>query len=155
MLNGDIIADVGSDHAYLPVWLYFNKKIKKAYALDISENCVERIRANIKRYKIPEDIIIPVLSDGLDCFEKNFDFSELTDIIIAGMGGETIAAIIEKTEKTDKNKIKGKNFILQANSKIITLRKFLHKNNFGIVRETVVECKKRFYTIINARFDIK
>jgi len=100
MICGDVIADVGSDHAYLPVWLYQNNRIKKAYALDISENCVNRIKTNLRKYNISQDVIIPVLSDGLECFEskkEKYDFSELTDIIIAGMGGENIAEIIEQS----------------------------------------------------------
>ena len=144
MIRGDIIADIGSDHAYLPIWLYFNKKIKKAYAVDISEKCFNRIKANLEKYNIPEDIIIPVLSGGLDYFERNNNFSELTDIIIAGMGGETIADIIKPVQNI--------NYIIQPNSKIIFLKKFLHKNNFEIIRETAVESRKRFYTVINAGF---
>ena len=80
MTCGDIIVDVGSDHAYLPIWLYQNKKIKKAYALDISKNCVNKIRANIKRKNISEDIIVPVLSDGLTGLK---DFTEIINIITA------------------------------------------------------------------------
>jgi len=174
MICGDIIADVGSDHAYLPVWLYLNNKIKKAYALDISENCVNRIKINLKKYNIPEDIIIPVLSDGLACFDSDrhvvgtsgspcptlFNFYELTDIIIAGMGGETIAGIISQIPvNVNENFLNGAsrtprptaNFILQPNSKIITLREFLYDNNFEIIQDITVESKKRRYTVINAR----
>jgi len=161
MIRGGIIADVGSDHAYLPIWLCLNNKIKKAYALDISENCVKKIKANLKKYNISQDIIIPVLSDGLACFEPDachsersgeslFDFSELTDIIIAGMGGTTIAEIIDKIEKT-KN-INAVNFILQSNSKTEVLRKFLYKNKFDIIQEVITENKNRIYSTIQAKF---
>ena len=148
MIHGEIIADVGSDHAYLPIWLYLNQKIKKAYALDISENCVDRIKTNLQKYHIPEDIIIPVLSDGLSCFENNNNFQELTDIIIAGMGGETIAGILHNPRENININI---NYILQPNSKIIFLKKYLHKNKFEIIREEIVQSKKKFYTIINAK----
>jgi len=144
MVRGDVIADVGSDHAYLPIWLYLNKKIKKAYALDISENCVNRIRANIKRYKISEDIIVPVLSDGLNGLKDLSDLSDVTDIAIAGMGGMNIAEIIHSP-------VSGVNYILQPNRKAEFLRDFLHENKFDIIQEIAVESKNRFYTVINAR----
>jgi len=150
MICGEVIADIGSDHAYLPIWLYINKKIKKAYAVDISEKCVKRIKINLKNYNIPEDIVVPVLSDGLAYFENSENkekFSELTDIIISGMGGESISEII-KNIKNPKNL----NFILQPNSKIEFLKKFLSENNFNIINEITAESKKRFYRIINAKF---
>ena len=146
MIRGDVIADVGSDHAYLPIWLYLNKKIKKAYALDISEKCVERIKKNLKKYNIPENIIIPVLSDGLSCFKTEYDFNELTDIIIAGMGGKNIAEIIEQTPLA-----KNLNFILQPTRKDEFLRDFLYKNKFDFM-EIIVEEGKWIYNIINARY---
>jgi len=163
MICGGVIADVGSDHAYLPIWLYLNKKIKKAYALDISENCVERIRANIKKYDITPDIIIPVLSDGLaglaplvkgGCRKAAGGSDEITDIIIAGMGGINIAEILAAAF-INVNGAPGSsrptNLILQPNSKLKYLRDFLHENNFDIIQEIKVESKKRFYNIINAR----
>jgi len=146
MICGDVIADIGSDHAYLPIWLYLNKKIKKAYALDISEKCVERIKKNLKKYNIPENIIIPVLSDGLSCFKTEYDFNELTDIIIAGMGGKNIAEIIEQTPLA-----KNLNFILQPTRKDEFLRDFLYKNKFDFM-EIIVEEGKWIYNIINARY---
>jgi len=149
MICGDVIADVGSDHAYLPIWLYFNKKIKKAYALDISENCVEKIKKNLKKYKIPEGVIIPVLSDGLSCFKTEYDFNELTDIIIAGMGGKNIAEIIRQTP--NRGLAKNINFIMQPTRKDEFLRDFLYKNKFDFT-EIIIEEGKWIYNIINAKF---
>jgi len=153
MIRGDVIADVGSDHAYLPIWLYLNKKIKKAYALDISENCVNRVKTNIEKYNISHDIIVPVLSDGLACFDSEFDFSELTDIIIAGMGGENIAGIIRQTLVKRRVGVAAPyiNFILQPNSKMRFLREFLRENDFDILEDIIIESKKRRYIVINAR----
>ena len=151
MICGEVIADVGSDHAYLPIWLYLNQKIKKAYALDISENCVTKIKINLKKYNVPEDIVIPVLSDGLSCFDSEYDFNELTDIIIAGIGGNNISKIIEKIYET-KN-IKNINFIFQPSGKIEILREYLYKNKFDIIQEIIItnENEKRIYNIINAK----
>lgn len=150
MICGKTIADIGSDHGYLPIWLCENKIIKKAYAIEISGKCAEKIKYNIKKHKIPENIIIPIISDGFSNFKKNFDFGELDDIVIAGMGGETIAAILEKTKTICD--IKNKNIILQPNSKIETLKKYLKKNNYTIDETKIIECKKRFYTIIKTKY---
>ena len=142
LIQGEIIADIGSDHAYLPIWLYLNKKIKKAYASDISKNCVERIKINLKKYNISENIITPVFSDGLNFINEKTS-SEISDVIIAGMGGETIAGIIKPLENI--------NFILQPNSKIEFLQNFLYENQFEIIEKTIVEDKKRLYTIIKTK----
>jgi tRNA (adenine22-N1)-methyltransferase len=149
MIRGDVITDVGSDHAYLPVWLYLNGRIKKAYASDISENCVNRIRSNIAKYNISEEIIVPVLSDGLTWLEAEPCGITITDVIIAGMGGMNIAGILEKSPLL-KIKKGGVNYILQPNRKADYLRAFLRENNFDITREITVESKRRTYTIINA-----
>jgi len=112
---------------------------------------VARIRTNLKKYNIPEEIITPVLSDGLS------EFCEpVTDIIIAGMGGESIAGILQTPavcgrHPLSKGGLGGVNLILQPNSKIKFLREFLRENNFEIIKDIVVESKKRFYTVINVK----
>jgi len=111
--------------------------------LDISENCVARIRANLKKYNIAENIITPVLSNGLEWLENSGAISQITDITIAGMGGETIAGIIKNAD--------GVNLVLQPNSKSGFLTEFLRENGFEILRETTAEHKKRVYNIINAK----
>jgi len=139
LVCGDIIADIGSDHAYLPAWLVKNNKIKKAYAIDISAKCLERIKINLAKFNISQEIIEPVLSDGLAELEN----IALTDIIIAGMGGETIAEIIA-TIKEPANI----NFILQPNTKTEVLKDFLTANNFKILQEIRIQETRRYYNIM-------
>lgn len=141
LVRGDIIADIGSDHAYLPAWLVKNNRIKKAYAIDISAKCVERIKTNLARFNIPREIVEPVLSDGLSKLENII----LTDIIIAGMGGETIAEIIADIKEPENI-----HFILQPNTKKDILKDFLIANKFIILQEIIIQDKKRFYNIIAA-----
>ena len=147
LVRGGIIADIGSDHALLPARLVKTGKIKKAYAIDISAKCVERMKNNLADFNIPQEIIEPVLSDGLTALEniKNINLNSLTDIIIAGMGGETIAHIIADIKKPENI-----NFILQPNTKKDFLKDFLTANNFDILQELTVRDKKRFYNIISA-----
>ena len=143
MITGGVVADIGSDHAYLPVWLWQNNKIKKAYAIDISANVINKIKLNLLKYNISEEIIIPVLSDGLPN-----GFNDVTDVVISGIGGGTISQIINKIN-ADKKDI---NFILQAANKDEILRGFLYNNGFDIINEIIVEAGKRIYNIINAKF---
>ena len=141
---GEIIADIGSDHAYLPAWLVKNDRIKKAYAVDISVKCVERIKTNLARFRISNEIIEPVLADGL----ASLELSELSDVIIAGMGGENIVGILSAVKIKDVQNI---NFILQPNTKQDTLHDYLIGNGFEISQELVIQEKRRFYTIFVAK----
>ena len=137
------MADIGSDHGYLPIWLYLNGKIKRAYALDMSEKCVERCRLNLKKYNISEDVITPVVSNGTEWLEANGVMPQITDITVAGLGSKSISEIIKNAG--------GVNLALQTNCKAGALREFLIENGFTILGETVIERKKRTYTIINAK----
>ena len=143
LIRGDIIADIGSDHAYLPAWLVKHGRIKKAYAIDISANCVERIKANLARFNISWEIIEPVLSDGLPELEN------LSDIVIAGMGARSIMNIISGIKNPS-----GINFILQTHTKKDLLKDFLLSKNFKISHEIIVQDKKRFYNIIAGEFHV-
>ena len=87
--ENSILADVGTDHAYLPVWLCQNKRIAQAIAVDINPLPLESGKKTIVRYGL-ENCIETRLSDGLSAIRKN----EINDIVIAGMGGELIAEII-------------------------------------------------------------
>ena len=146
-VSGEIIADIGSDHAYLPAWLAKNGRIKKAYAVDISVKCVERIKTNLARFRIPHEMVEPVLADGLSAL----NLAELSDVIIAGMGGENIAGILSAVPPSD---IKNINFILQPNTKKDALREYLLDNGFDISRELMIQEKRRFYTIFVAKIGV-
>ena len=145
-----VVADIGSDHAYLPIWLWRNKKIKRAFASDISVSSVEKIKKNILKYRISHEIIVPVLSDGLAAFDNNFyDSGEITHIVIAGMGGNNIANIIESSDIARR-----KILILQPNSKVGFLREFLCRNKFEITDENLITDNGRFYTAMCANYNI-
>ena len=148
LVKGHLAADIGSDHAYLPIWLAQNGKTQKVYALDISEKCVERIKTNLAKFNIPHSLAEPLKSDGLSALEAADPAAAaaLTDIIIAGMGGETIIEIISGIKKTA-----GINFILQPNTKTEILAKFLSLNNFIILSRITVREKRRMYTVLAAK----
>ena len=86
---GAVLADIGTDHAYLPVWLCKSGKIPKAIAADIGQGPLQSAGESIARYQA-QDRIETRLSDGLAAFSPG----EADTIVIAGMGGELIARIL-------------------------------------------------------------
>ena len=140
--NGAKIVDVGTDHAYLPIWLIMNGKVSKAIASDINVLPVEKAKENVKKYRLEEKIKI-LKSDGLDMINPE----EVDEIVIAGMGGELISNIIAKEKWIKKGK---KRLILQPVSSEPDLRIYLNSNGFEIKVEKAVFSLGRVYTVINA-----
>ena len=142
--DGVKIADIGTDHAYLPIWLMLNGKIESALAGDINEGPLQSGRADVMRYNLADKITLR-LSDGL----KNVDENEADDIIIAGMGGELIARIIRDCDWAKNGK---KRFILQPMTKCEVLIKELYENGFEILSQKACECDKKHYTVMVVQY---
>lgn len=145
--EGSRLVDVGTDHAYLPIYLIKSGKISKAIASDINEGPLESARNNIRKYGL-EGKIESVLSDGL----SNISKEDVDDIVIAGMGGELICKIIEEASwlKDDSKRL-----IIQPMSMEEVLIKYLIENKFKIEQEKAVICNNKSYIIINAAFKEK
>lgn len=143
VMGKGIVCDIGTDHAYLPVYLVKNGKCKKAIAADINDGPLEYARQTVNKFECNEQITIKK-SDGL----KSLDLSGISDIVIAGMGGETIADIL----RSEVRPLNGINFIFQPMTRSDFLRKWLYKNGFEIVREEAVQSDRFVYTVINAVF---
>lgn len=141
--SGGVLCDVGSDHAYLPIFMRQNHLIRKAYALDISAINVAKAERNIISAQV--EGVEPLISDGLDAIEKYHDVS---DIVVAGMGGENIAAILGRSELVKS----GVNLVIQPNSKTELLRGFLFREGYYIKEERLVLAGKFLYVIINALY---
>lgn len=114
------IADIGTDHALVPCWLY-QQGAKEIYAADISEGPLASARATAEMFGI-KDIKL-ILSDGLD------NVPPVDDVIIAGMGGEMIADILCRCKFSNPDM----RFILQPMTKDFMLRRALYKNGFEII----------------------
>jgi len=141
--RGGIAVDVGTDHAYLSAFLVENKISKQVFACDINEKPLLIAKKTLERYRI-EDKVVLIKSDGLE----NVPPEKVTDVIIAGMGGELISQIIEKSEWLKC----GINLVLQPMSRVSLLRKWLYSNGFKIKFENAVQEENFIYTIINAEF---
>ncbi len=143
--KGTTLADIGTDHAYLPVWLAKNGLITSAVAADIRIGPLNNAKDNIIRYNV-ENIVTTALSDGLD----NIDPSQAQDIVIAGMGGELIAKIIEKTQWLCDS---SRRLILQPMTRAESLRLFLCENRFKIEQEKACISGKKTYSVIVCHYD--
>lgn len=140
--NSESVADIGTDHGYVPVHLVLNNMTKCALAMDINEGPLARADENIKRFQLSEKIKTR-LSDGLTGLEDN----EVDTVIIAGMGGILINNIIDK----DKERLSSvKKYILQPMTAIEETRKYLEKNGFEIIDEVLAKEGEKIYTVISA-----
>jgi len=89
----DVLADVGTDHAYIPVYMAECGKLKKAIAMDINQGPLMRARDHIQQYGV-SDYIETRRSDGLNALEPG----EADTIVIAGMGVALMERILTQGE---------------------------------------------------------
>jgi len=134
------LADIGTDHAYLPVWLCQNGVCKSAVAADINPEPLSRGQLTIAQAGL-EDKVKTRLSDGL----KSISADEADDIVIAGMGGELIAKIILDCEYS---RDKSKRFILQPMTKSELLIERLCQNGFEILSQDCCVASNKCYTVL-------
>ena len=146
--QGATLADIGSDHAYLPIHLVQTGRVQSALASDINLGPVEAARKNIISYGVC-DKVVAQKSDGLDGVES---FSP-DCITILGMGGELIVRIIDRAPWVRNKRIR---LILQPMTHGEILSRYLCEQGFEIVDETIIcdgERDDRIYRIIVAEFD--
>ena len=138
-----VVADIGTDHAHIPIYLIKNNIISKAYACDINKGPLEKAKENINYYGVKN--IELRLSNGLEKLKTD----EADTVIIAGMGGELIIDILEKGRRFFESKRK---FILSPHTKIDEVRKFLLSNGFEITKEDMCIDEGKFYTVIEVKY---
>ena len=142
--NGAKLADIGTDHAYLPVWLCRIGRCPCAIAADINPEPLKRGQSTIIESGMSGRIETR-LSDGL----KEIKSDEADDIVIAGMGGELIAKILSECSfATDSSK----HFILQPMTKSEVLIAWLCENGFKILKQDCCVASGKCYTVILAEY---
>lgn len=141
--KGAVVADIGTDHAHIPIYLIKNNIISKAYACDINIGPLEKAGENIKYFGVQN--IELRLSNGLEKLKTD----EADTVIIAGMGGELIINILEKDRRFFESKRK---FILSPHTKIDEVRKFLLSNGFEITKEDMCIDEGKFYTVMEVKY---
>ncbi|MCD8006967.1 MAG: class I SAM-dependent methyltransferase [Oscillospiraceae bacterium] len=143
MVKGSVIADIGTDHAGLPIYLVKNGICERAYACDIAEGPLSFAEKNIAKAGL-EGRISTVLSDG---FERLTDDS-ISDVVIAGMGGEMIRDILANGQE----KVRRANLVLQPNTRAWELIDWLSRNGYGVLEQRAVADGKFIYPVINAKY---
>ncbi len=142
--TGGVVADIGTDHAMLPVFLVESGKCVNAIASDIAQKPYESASAHVKENGLTDKISVR-LGGGLEKVGPE----EVSDIVIAGMGGELIAQILEAAQWTKSEKY---NFVFQPMTKAALLRTWLMENGFEISKEKAVTESGRDYTIMKCRY---
>lgn len=138
----DNLADIGCDHGYLAMEA-INKGIKKVQLVDNKIGPLNVAKKNLLPFE-KNAIILYTLADGLSDINQDINV-----VAICGMGGDLITKILRDNLNVAKLM---KYLILEANSKVEILRKFLSDNNFLIIDEDVVLDKNRFYEIIKISY---
>lgn len=134
------LADVGTDHGYIPIWLVTSGKIPSAIAMDINEGPLRRAKEHIKECGLEEKIAVR-LSDGL----KNLKKEEADTVIAAGMGGGLVIRILSEGDGKAKHI---REYILQPQSEIGRVREYLQENGYRIVQEDMVLEEGKFYPMM-------
>lgn len=142
--QGGVVCDVGTDHAYLPIYAILTGKCARGVASDINKGPLMRAKENGDRYGV-SDRLSYYLSDGLDGVEP--EKNGITDIVICGMGGELIAKIVDASDYTKR---KGVRLILQPMSMADELRRYLTEHGFVILDEAMSRAAGKVYACICA-----
>ena len=138
--KGVQFADVGTDHAYLPVWLILQGVIDHAIAADLRSGPLDRAKETAEKYGVSQCVGFR-LCDGLTGIKED----EADVIVIAGMGGETISHILSEAPWTRREE---KMLILQPMSSQEDLRQWLAQNGSVIEKERIAREDKTLYTIM-------
>ncbi|GAY73070.1 tRNA (adenine(22)-N(1))-methyltransferase [Lentilactobacillus kosonis] len=138
---GSRLADIGSDHAYLPINLALNGIINYGVVGEVREGPLENAKHEITKAGLV-DVLQPRLADGLAAIQSSDDVDHIT---IAGMGGALISHILE----SGKDRLTGKEtLILQPNVGEENVRRWLMQNGYTITAEEILEEDGHIYEII-------
>lgn len=141
---GAVVADVGTDHGYVPIWLVQEGVAAGGIAMDVNPGPLERAAAHIGACGLA-DRIQTRLGNGLSALSDG----EADTVIIAGMGGPLIVRIL--TDGLETVRGMGR-LILSPQSEIWSVREFLDRYGFVIEDEAMTEEDGKYYTVIRARF---
>lgn len=142
--KSNTIADIGTDHGYIPVYLLNKNIIQYAIAADINKGPLDNAKKEVRLNKL-EDKIDLRLGSGLTVLEEG----EVDEAIIAGMGGVLISEILETSKKVAKS---FKKIILQPMQASDELRRYLCENGYEIIDEILVREDFRLYEIIVVKY---
>lgn len=138
---GQRVADVGTDHGYLPIYLVQKGLAAHVYAGDIGEKPLEKARENAARFQVTEGISFHLCS-GVEGIPRDFDV-----LVMAGMGAETMVGILKKGKWLEDERYR---LVLQCQSSQNELRQYLSESGWKITREEPVRDGRFLYTVLEA-----
>lgn len=141
------MADIGTDHGYVPIYLVKNHICEDAIATDINKGPIEKAKTNIFNENLQDKIQCRIGGGFSTLYED-----EVQCAVIAGMGGNLIRDIIEQDLNIFK---KLHSCILQPVQNVEVLREYIYKAGYEIIDEDLCREDDKFYEIIKVRFDNK
>ena len=141
---GSRLADIGTDHAYLPVYLVQSGVCPSAIASDIGEGPLDAARRTVTENGLTSEIALR-LGDGLATVTDQ----EVDDVAIAGMGGETIVAILEAAPWVQNEGIR---LILQPMTRAEDLRRWLLTHGFTVLEEHLIIDGRHLYPVLAVQY---
>ncbi|HHU74417.1 MAG TPA: SAM-dependent methyltransferase [Clostridiales bacterium] len=137
------VADVGCDHAFTSIYLVANHISPQVIAMDVNLGPLERAKENIEKYKV-EDRIIIRRSDGI----KELEPGEVDSVILAGMGGILMTEILSVRKDIVSTL---KEMILQPQSEISKVRRFVQDHGFLIMDENMIKEEGKYYFVMKTK----
>lgn len=137
------MADVGTDHGYIPIYLVQEAQAEHAIAMDIKKGPLERAKENIRLYGL-EDKIETRLSDGV----AELRAGEADTVVIAGMGGALTVNILREGEEILSSV---ETLVLQPQSELHLVRRYLQNNGYCIVTEDIERDEGKYYPMMKVR----
>ena len=125
--EGYVVADIGTDHGYIPIYLTSNGNCPRAYAMDVNKEPLSRAKTHIEEENAGE-VVSCILSDGLHELPQD----DVDSIVIAGMGGDLVVRI------------------LSPQSHLERVRHFLNDHGFRILEEEFLKEDGKYYVVIRA-----
>lgn len=141
--QGSVVADIGTDHGYLAIYLILQKICSRVIGIDVKPLPIRQAKHNVAHHRLMQEIDIR-LGDGLQVLE----FKEIDVIVIAGMGGYKMVKILEKN--IDKAQCAHK-IILQPMRDLAVVLEWLMRNNFVVEESILVREEERFYSVVVAK----
>ena len=129
------LVDIGTDHGYLPIYLYENEITKNITGSDISSNALKFAKANFEKHNLSDKIKL-IVSDGFKNLDEKYDTA-----VISGMGTDTIKKILDIDNIPNK-------LIISSHKNVDELRLFMNEKKYRIVKEIVLKENNVYYDII-------
>lgn len=142
--EGKCVADIGTDHGYIPIYLVESGICEKAIAMDVNKGPLQRAKEHIKENGLSEKIETR-LSDGLAALCPG----ECDCAVIAGMGGGLVIKILEEGATVAKTMTE---LILQPQSELEKVRFYLQENQYQVVEEEMVEEDGKYYPMLRVKW---